>query len=87
MANGSPAAPGDVGLGVTTAIVVTGDGSVAWIVRSGPVVGDFQVRSMDKAGEHVLATASVEIDPESLALAGSTVYWSEGGRPFSAQLH
>jgi len=33
----------------------------------------------------VLATGT-SIDPSSLALAGSTLYWSEAGKPFTAQL-
>jgi hypothetical protein len=82
MPNGSPAEPGDIGLGDTAAIVVKSDGSVAWIVTTsdGP-----QVRSVDKTGEHLLA-ASPEIDPTSLALAGSTLYWMQGGKPMSATL-
>jgi hypothetical protein len=84
MPNGSPAEPGDIGLGETTAIVVKSDGSVAWIVRTsdGP-----QVRSADKTGEHLLAAASPAIDPNSLALAGSTLYWLQGGKPMSATLN
>jgi len=83
MPNGSPAEPGDIGLGETTAIVVKSDGSVAWIVRTndGP-----QVRFADKTGEHLLAAASPAIDPNSLALAGSTLYWTQGGKPMSAAL-
>jgi hypothetical protein len=83
--NGSPAEPGDVGLGDTTAIVVKEDGSVAWIVGAGEQLGGVQVRSLDKTGGHLLA-ASPEIEPNSLALAGSTLYWTQGGKPFSAQL-
>jgi hypothetical protein len=86
MPNGSPAEPGDVGLGETAAIVVKNDGSVAWIVRAGRALGSIQVRSADKTGEHLLA-ASPEIAPESLALAGSTIYWTQGGKPMSATLN
>jgi hypothetical protein len=84
MPNGSPAEPGDVGLGETTVIVVKSDGSVAWIARTsdGP-----QVRSADKTGEHLLAAASSAIAPTSLALAGSTLYWLQGGKPMSATLN
>lgn len=83
--NGSPAKSGDVGLGETTAIVVKRDGSVAWITRASKELGSIQVRSVDAAGSHMLA-ASPEIEPGSLALAGSTLYWTEGGKPFSATL-
>ncbi len=83
MPNGSPAESGNIGLGDTTAIVVKSDGSVAWIVGTsdGP-----QVRSVDQAGEHLLA-ATPEIDRSSLALAGSTLYWLQGGKPMSATLN
>jgi hypothetical protein len=37
--NGSPAEPGDVGLGETTAIVVKRDGAVAWINRASGALG------------------------------------------------
>jgi hypothetical protein len=84
--NGSPAELGDVGLGDTTEIVVKSDGSVAWIVRAGDTLGGIQVRSVDKTGSHLLA-ASSEIDPDSLALAGSTLYWMQGGKPMSAVLN
>jgi hypothetical protein len=86
MPNGSPAEPGDIGLGETTAIVVKSDGSVAWIVRAGERLGGIQVRSADKTGSHLLA-ASPEIAPNSLALAGSTLYWTQGGKPMSAALN
>jgi hypothetical protein len=84
--NGSPAESGSIGLGVTEAIMVKGDGSVAWIVRAGTALGGIQVRSADKTGSHLLA-ASPEIAPESLALAGSTLYWTQGGKPMSATLN
>jgi hypothetical protein len=84
MPNGSPARPGHVGLGDTTAIVVKSDGSVAWIVGTSDGA---QVRSADKTGEHLLAAASLAIDPNSLALAGSTLYWTQGGKPISATLN
>ncbi len=85
MPNGSPAESEDIGLGETTAIVVKGDGAVAWIVRTGRTE-DLQVRSADKTGSHVLVT-SPEIAPESLALAGSTLYWTQGNKPMSATLN
>ncbi len=86
MPNGSPAEPGDVGIGDTTAIVVKPDGSVAWIARASTELGGIQVRSVDKTGSHLLA-ASPEIEPDSLALAGSTLYWTESGKPMSASLN
>jgi hypothetical protein len=76
-----------VGDGETTSIVVTSDGSVAWIVRlahAGPE--EYEVRALAKTGERVLARGS-NIDRYSLALARATLYWTEGGKPFSATLH
>jgi hypothetical protein len=84
--DGSPSQSGDIGIGDTTAIVVKNDGSVAWIVGTSEQLGHAQVRSVDKTGSHVLAI-SPEIDPYSLALAGSTLYWTEGGKPASAVLN
>jgi hypothetical protein len=78
-----PGEPGNIGIGETTAIVVKRDGSVAWIARAS---NGIQVRSADAAGSHLLA-ASPEIEPYSLALAGSTVYWSQRGKPMSATLN
>jgi hypothetical protein len=91
---GSPATPPkyrDVGIGPATALVVKRDGAVAWIVEiveesaSGAVV-TYQVHAVDSTGSRVLA-ASSEIEPESLALAGSTLYWMQGGKPQSATLN
>ncbi len=82
---GSPPQPGSIGIGSTTAIVVKRDGSVAWIVTCVTQLGGFQVHSIDKTGSHVLAV-SPEIAPNSLALAGSTLYWLQGGKPMSATL-
>jgi hypothetical protein len=83
--DGSPAEPGDVGIGETTAIVVRRDGSVAWITRASRQLGGIQVRSVDATGSHLLAS-SPEIEPKSLALAGSTLYWTQGGKPMLGTL-
>jgi hypothetical protein len=80
--NGAPAKPGDIGIGETWAIVVKRDGSVAWIADDD---GTQELWVSDKAGTHLLV-GSPEIAPESLALAGSTLYWTEAGKPMSAQL-
>jgi hypothetical protein len=85
MPNGSPAEPGNVGLGLTIALVVKSDGSVAWINGAPEALGTVQVRSVDASGSHLLAV-SPEIEPKSLALAGSTLYWTEAGKPYSALL-
>jgi hypothetical protein len=76
----------DNGIGPTTAIVVKSDGSVAWIVQTNPGAGTYQVHALDGTGGRVLASGS-DIDPSSLALAGSTLYWTQGGKPASAVLN
>jgi hypothetical protein len=81
-----PPNPKFVGDGPTTSIVVKSDGAVAWIVDTVQKDERYQVHAVDKAGSRVLATGS-DIDPHSLALAGSTLYWTEGGRPYSATLN
>jgi len=79
----------DVGIGPATSIVVKSDGAVAWVAQDaveGPLPYSYQVHAVDKTGSRVLASGP-EIDPTSLALAGSTLYWSEAGRPMSATLN
>jgi len=44
------------------------------------------VHAADMAGSRLLASGS-DLDPTSLALAGNTLYWTEGGQPHSAQLN
>jgi len=75
-------------------VVLTADGAVAWICGQ---VGGYQVRAIDKHGERVLAAgpeiafeslslSEPEFDYESFARIGSTVYWTQGGKPMSARL-
>jgi hypothetical protein len=72
--------------GFVSALVMKPNGSTAWIVdiEGGP---DFYgVVVNDTTGTHAVANGST-IAPKSLALAGNTVYWTEGGRPASTMLH
>jgi hypothetical protein len=78
----NPSTPGLVGAGFTTAIVVKTDGAVAWIVEK-PL--SYEVHAVDATGSRVLASGP-GIERFSLALAGSTLYWTQGGMPFSAPL-
>jgi hypothetical protein len=80
-----PPQKGFVGDGPTTAIVVKADGAVAWILDTVQQTDRYQVHVLDRTGERVLAVGS-DIAPGSLALAGSTLFWLQGGRPFSAVL-
>jgi hypothetical protein len=75
-----------VGDGPTTAIVVKSDGAVAWVLDTAQQAARYQVHALDKSGERVLASGS-DVDPHSLALAGSTLYWKQGGKPFSTVLN
>ncbi len=76
---------GYVGVGPVVSMVVKNDGAVAWIVQTG-VPAEFQVHAVDKLGSQLLASGH-EIEGDSLALAGSTLYWMQGGKPFSALLN
>lgn len=69
-------------------LVVKGDGSVAWIAQDTETKEgySYQLHVLDREGEHVLAS-SPELAPYSLALTGSTLYWTENGKPFSATLN
>jgi hypothetical protein len=75
--------PGDVGAGPTIAIVVKSDGAVAW---TNDDERSYEVHAVDKTGSRLLASGS-DVDPHSLALADSTLYWTQGGQPFSAPLN
>lgn len=78
-------------------IVVKSDGAVAWTIQltegltGNPI--QYEVRAVDASGDRSVAvgtnfgTSLGYIDPMSLALAGSTLYWTEGGAPRSAALH
>jgi len=74
------------GIGNAQAIVLKSTGSVAWITGAGVSLGRYQVYAFDTGGQRRLATGP-DIDPKSLALAGSTLYWTQAGKPMSAPLH
>ena len=79
----------NVGIGPAYAIVLNSRGSVAWIAGTKSVAGtpgQYQVHAFDRTGARTLAVGA-DIAPTSLALAGSTLYWTQGGEPFSAPLN
>jgi hypothetical protein len=78
--------PPTEGVGDVVALVVKSDGSVAWIVATDAENGTYQVHAVDKTGSRTLATGS-DIAPGSLAVAGSTTYWTQAGSPQSATLN
>jgi hypothetical protein len=82
------------GFSAVEQIVVKSDGAVAWIVRvnyghgGNPIIWD--VYAVDTSGNRLLAEGKEgldPIDPSSLTLAGSTLYWTQNGKPFSAPLN
>jgi hypothetical protein len=79
-------------------LVLKDDGAVAWITENSYGGGGAseemgcpyrsearEVHALDSSGERVLA-AGTNIDASSLALAGSTVYWMQGGQPHAGPL-
>jgi hypothetical protein len=78
------------GIGPASTIIVKRDGSVAWIAEDRFLSENkptyYQVNGVDKTGSRVLATGT-DIGPKSLALAGSTLYWTQGGQAVSAVLN
>jgi hypothetical protein len=82
------------GVGPVTAVVIKSDGAVAWTafdflrtVANGSVHPEyFDLYAADQSGEHLVASGT-EINPYSLALAGSTLYWTQDGKPMSAPLN
>lgn len=78
--------PKIIGAGPTTAIVMKSDGAVAWINEKVVAAGtEYEVHALDKSGERLLASGT-DIGAQSLALAGSTLYWTQGKVPESATL-
>jgi hypothetical protein len=74
------------GIGPTTGLLLTSNGSVAWIVTTIlPEEGGYQLRSVGATGNRLLARGP-DIRPSSLALAGSTLYWTQGGTPMPTAL-
>jgi len=77
-------------------LVAKPNGSVAWIAedfeRSAPATSTseearyYDVYASDKSGTGLLASG-LDVSPSSLALGGSTVYWTQGGKPASAVLN
>lgn len=79
----APGQGSDIGFGPIYSLVAASDGSVAWIAGSG---GEYQVRVFDRSGARLIA-AGRDIAPGSLALAGSTFYWTQAGGPTSSTLN
>jgi hypothetical protein len=85
-----PKALASGGEGPVTALVLSPTGAVAWIseVRENPIcgvpIGEQHVHLLDGTGERVLASGA---GIAALSLTGRTVYWTQGERAYSAELH
>ena len=78
--------PGGSGTGGTTSLVLKPDGAVAWIVSFFANNMNVQQVYADDASGYRLIASSAAIAPNSLALAGSTIYWLQAGAAQSATL-
>jgi hypothetical protein len=79
----------NIGIGPALAITVKSNGSVAWIAendqKSTKSAPYDELHAIDKSGYRTIAVGK-EISPKSLALTGSTLYWTQGGKAMSASL-
>jgi hypothetical protein len=80
-----------VGIGETTNIVVKPDGAVAWVACDVSREGELQnryseIRAEDRSGRRLLA-AGENVEPDSLVLVGSILFWTQDGHTRSAVLH
>ena len=72
-----------------TDLVVRRDGALAWIIELRDTADSparYQVRSSLSGGASTILAEGGDIAAGSLALAGSTLYWTQGGLPRSASL-
>ncbi len=87
---GNSASSTHVGSGPAMAIVAKSDGAVAWIAENDSLstreAKDYEVHALDRSGSRVLASGS-GIEPLSLGVVGSTLYWMQSGKPASATLN
>jgi DNA-binding beta-propeller fold protein YncE len=88
--------PGDIGVGPIISLAVKPDGSTAWVAENAerstlapngtPAIRYFDIYADDHSGERLLAVGT-NIDPSSLALGGTHLYWTEAGTPRSATIN
>jgi hypothetical protein len=64
-------------------VVKPSNGATAWLVGTG--VSTYQLNVITKRSVRVLASGP--IDPSSLNIRGSKLYWTQGGKPMSASLN
>jgi hypothetical protein len=80
-----PGAGRFVGAGPTTGLALTPNGALAWIVNTRQAAARYQVRIAEGSGSRLLAAGS-DIDPSSLVLTASRVFWVEGHTPASVPI-
>lgn len=83
----APFVPGR--LAEVTDLVLRGDGTMAWIVElrdSAMSPPSYELRRSGAGTASALLALGADIAPGSLALAGSTLYWTQAGAPRSAPL-
>jgi hypothetical protein len=83
----APSVPGS--LGDVTDLVLRGDGTMAWIVelRDSPTSPPrYELRRSESGSSSSVLAQGGDLAPGSLALAGSTLYWTQAGTPRSAPL-
>lgn len=84
-----PSDPGNPfsGASEATDLEVTSAGSAAWIRPRRLATGiDLQVFKLEEHDAAVLLDQGTGIEPRSLAVSGSTVYWTDGGEPRAAPI-
>jgi hypothetical protein len=69
-----------------TDIDVNRNGRVAWILRNRRAPEDIQVQTEGATETPTVLDSGADIAPRSLAISGSTVYWTKAGVPQSAEL-
>ncbi len=77
------------GVGPTTGLVLKSDGAVAWIVNdnASPDPPTYEVVKSDAPGPPIVLATGTDIAPDSLALSGNTLYWTQGNAPHSGRLN
>jgi hypothetical protein len=75
--------PNYVGIGEALSLVVSATGGIAWIAERETHI--FEVHTASARGTKLLASGE-DISPRSLAVAGSTIYWTDGAAAKSAYL-
>ena len=79
----------DYGAGPVASLVLRPNGDLAWIAETPTfrvtAAGRYQVYTLEATGRRMIASGD-DIEPDSLALAVETIYWSRNGKPESAVL-